>query len=303
MAILPLFAVILTGFLAVRSGYVASDRFRPLGEIVLRIALPALIFLSVAAAPPGEALQGLALLAICAASLGCFAAGFLAARLALGFARGQAALIGLGMSASNSGFLGYPIVQELFGTAEAGRLLAHMMVVENLVIIPLALALASRSDGGASGLRSLLRDLTRNPLVLALSAALALRVLGFSLLERFAATLELLARMSAPAALLVVGATLATLRPAGQFAAVTLVIAGKIVLHPALTLVALAAVPSVSAQFAMGAVIFAAMPMISVYPILCLRDGISALAATSLLATTVLSILTIPAWFAVVLAQ
>jgi len=88
MAILPLFAVILTGFLAVRSGYVASDRFRPLGEIVLRIALPALIFLSVAAAPPGEALQGLALLAIyAAASLACFAAGFQAARLVLGVAR------------------------------------------------------------------------------------------------------------------------------------------------------------------------------------------------------------------------
>lgn len=78
-----------------------------------------------------------------------------------------------------------------------------MMVVENLVINPLALASASGIDGGASGLRHLLRDLTSNPLVLALSAALALRVLGLSLPERFAETLELLARMSAPAALLV----------------------------------------------------------------------------------------------------
>ncbi|MDZ4049236.1 MAG: hypothetical protein U1D54_03710 [Limnobacter sp.] len=143
-------------------------------------------------------------------------------------------------------------MQELLGTAEAGRLLAHMMVVENLVINPLALASASGVDGGTSGLRPLLRDLTSNPLVLALSAARALRVLGLSLPERFAETLELLARMSAPAALLVVGATLATLRPAGQFAAVTLLIAGKLVLRYPLALVAFAAVPGVSAQFAMG---------------------------------------------------
>jgi len=45
------------------------------------------------------------------------------------------------------------------------------------------------------------------------------------------------------------------------------------------------------------------MPMISVYPILCLRGGISAMVASSLLAATGLSTQTISAWLMVVLAQ
>ncbi|GGH59161.1 AEC family transporter [Frigidibacter albus] len=294
-AIVPLFAVILIGFLAVRSGYVPAESLRPVGEVVLRIALPALIFLSVAGAAPGDGLQPLALLAIGLGSLAAFACGVAAAVWGLRMPLRQAAMVGLGISASNSGFIGYPVVQQLYGTAEAGRLLAHMMVIENLVIIPLALILSSNA-GGAVGL---LRDLARNPLILALAAAIAFQMAGLSLPSHAARTLDLLARMSAPAALLVVGATLATLRPQGQAGATAVIVLGKLLLHPALTFAAFAVVGGSPAPFVLGAVLFAAMPMMSVYPILCQRAGLGPLAASALLAATILGTVTIPLWLPV----
>jgi len=294
-AIVPLFAVILIGFLAVRSGYFPAESLRPVGEVVLRIALPALIFLSVAGAAPGEGLQPAALLAIGIGSLATFACGVAAAIWGLRMSLRQAAMVGLGISASNSGFIGYPVVQQLYGTAEAGRLLAHMMVVENLVMIPLALILSSN----AGGVVALLRDLARNPLILALAAAIAFQMAGLSLPGHAARTLDLLARMSAPAALLVVGATLATLRPQGQAGAAAVIVLGKLLLHPALTFAAFAVVGGFAGPFVLGAVLFAAMPMMSVYPILCQRAGLGPLAASALLAATILGTVTIPFWLPV----
>lgn len=294
-AILPLFAVILIGFLAVRSGYVPAESLRPVGEVVLRIALPALIFLSVAGAAPGEGLQPAALLAIGLGSLAAFGCGVAAAIWGLRMPLRQAAMVGLGISASNSGFIGYPVVQQLYGTAEAGRLLAHMMVVENLVMIPLALILSSN----AGGVGALLRDLARNPLILALAAAIAFQMANLSLPGHAARTLDLLARMSAPAALLVVGATLATLRPQGQAGAAAVIVLGKLLLHPALTFAAFAVVGGFAGPFVLGAVLFAAMPMMSVYPILCQRAGLGPLAASALLAATILGTVTIPLWLPV----
>lgn len=295
-AIAPLFAVILIGFLAVRSRYLPAESLRPVGEVVLRITLPALVFLSVAGAAPGQGLQPAALLAIGTGSLAAFACGLLAAIWLLGLPMRQAALVALGLSVSNSGFIGYPVAQQLFGTAEAGRLLAHMMVIENMAIIPLALILSSERRGGAL---MLVRDLARNPLILALAAALAFRLAGLSLPGLAVQTLDLLARMSAPAALLVVGATLAVLRPQGQAGGVALIVAGKLLLHPALTLAAFALIGGSPGPFVLGAVLFAAMPMLSIYPILCQRAGLGPLAATALLAATVLGTVTLPLWLPV----
>jgi malonate transporter and related proteins len=261
--IAPLFLVILTGFTAVRTGYVRAEALRPMGEVVLRIALPVLIFLSVAGASTGRGLQPNALLAIGAGSLAAFAFGLSVALVVSRMPLPQAAMIGLGAAASNSGFIGYPVAQQLFGTAEAGHLLAHMMIVENLLIIPLALILCSGSGKGV------LNDLTRNPLILSLGIAVAFRMTGAELPLAAKDTLELLARMSAPMALLVVGATLAAPLSGGHFGGVLWILVGKLLVHPACTFAAFKVSGDFSAPFVLGAVLFAAMPMVSVYPILC----------------------------------
>ena len=61
-----------------------------------------------------------------------------------------AAMTGLGMSASNSGFIGYPVVVMVVGPL-AALPMALCMLVESLLMVPLALTLAEagRQNGGS----------------------------------------------------------------------------------------------------------------------------------------------------------
>ena len=54
---LPIYLLIGLGFLTVRSGYVAGDHVKALSAFVVRVALPALIFLAVGTADPAEVLH------------------------------------------------------------------------------------------------------------------------------------------------------------------------------------------------------------------------------------------------------
>jgi malonate transporter and related proteins len=134
-ALAPVFTLIALGFLAVRSGYLTGADTGALGRFVIGVALPALIFVAVAGAPLGETLVSGLLIAYGAAALLAF--GFFRARAA----RDEApALQALGMSLSNSGYVGLPVALMVLGDG-AVRILAHGMIVESMVILPLALAL------------------------------------------------------------------------------------------------------------------------------------------------------------------
>ena len=74
---------------------------------------------------------------------------------------------------------------------------------------------------------------------------------------------------------------------------------GKLVLHPLAVFGALALLPPLPADLRTCAVLFAAMPMLSVYPVLAQRYGQEKLCAAVLLAATASSFVTITLllWF------
>lgn len=296
-ALAPLFAVIAIGFAMVRLRLIDGAAVRPMGAVVIRVALPALIFLAVTRQPPGQAVDVAFLLAYGAGSLATFALMVAAARGLLGLSPVEGAVVGLGAAMANSSFLGFPIAQALMGEATASLLLAHLVTVENLVVLPVALAMIARAEakaGGRSG-RQLAGDLLRNPLILALAAGLAVAALGVRLPAAAEATLALLARLAAPLALLVIGGMLATLTARGSAGAVTLMVAGKLVLHPLAVLAAVTLVPGVGPVLATGGVLVAAMPMITIFPLLAAQAGQGQLGAFGLLAATVAGFATVPA--------
>ena len=88
------------------------------------------------------------------------------------------------MSVSNSGFIGYPIAVMVLGQTAAVAM-ALGMLVENLLLIPLALALAEagtqRGNGGWALLRETGLRLARNPLIIAIAVGLLLSLLQIRL--------------------------------------------------------------------------------------------------------------------------
>jgi predicted permease len=292
----PIFAIIGLGAVLVRTGYLDAAVMPPLGGVVIKVALPALIFLAVARTPPGETLDAGLLLAYAAGSLATLGICVALARWVLGLPMAQAAVIGLGVSMANSGFLGFPIAQALMGPETAARLLAHCMSVEVTLVLPLALVLIALGAEGAARapLRRIVADTLRNPLLVALMAGLAVSASGLGLPPVGQAALDLLARLSAPLALLVIGGTLASLKVEGRPGAVVLMVVGKLGLHPLAVWAAAGMVPGLDPRLAAGAVLFAAMPMITIFPLLAARGGQGRLGAFGFLAATTLGLATLP---------
>lgn len=291
----PIYLIMLGGFLAVRLGLFVAADMRVLGRLVVYFCLPALLFRTIAQQPLRDVLNGTYLVAYGVGSLvallGLVGYGVLVLRRPLPLA----AMFGLGASSSNSGFVGYPVLVQLLG-APAGAALALTMLVENLVTIPLSLVLADSTQGSVRKvLADSARNLARNPLVVSIVAGFAFALFEWRLPDPVARTLQIVATGATPLALFVVGGSLVGLKLAGQRGDIATVVAGKLLLHPLAVFAVLLVLPPLDAELRTCAVVFAAMPMLSVYPVLAQRYGQDKFCAAVLLSATASSFVTITA--------
>lgn len=302
--ILPIFLLMAVGFAAVRTRFAGEAQVQALGAFVLNFALPALILNALLRQDLRQTLDWSYVAAYALGSLAAFAIAFLLARVALRRPLDAAAVAALGASASNSGFVGFPVTQLALG-AVALTALPLTMLVENILIIPLALALGemARQHGQSPGRVALetARRLARSPLILAIAAGAILGAAGVHLPGWLATPLSLMANASVPCALFVVGGTLAGLGAASVGADVALVVAGKLVLHPLAVAAAFRLIGGVPPQLLAAGLIMASCPMLTIYPILGARFGQEKASAAALLAATALSFLTLLAALALIL--
>jgi len=295
----PIYLVIALGFLAGRYGIFAKADMRVLGTYVVKFALPALIFTALSQRPVGEILNGRFVLDYAGGSLAAMFVAFAWAHWRQGKPLSQSALCGLGMSGSNSGFVGYPIAVQVIGPASAAVALALCMVVENLLILPLTLVLAdSGGNQGAKWHRVLMQSLAqllRNPIILAIIAGFGVALLGIPISDVMARTVNMLAMSSAAVSLFVIGGSLFGLETRGMRRDVSALALGKLLLHPLAVGAMVWLLPPNEPMLRAGAVVFASMPMFGIYPILAQKYGFEGFCAAALLLATVFSFVTISA--------
>lgn len=292
---LPIYLIIALGFVVTRTGFVAAEDIRATGKVVLRVAMPAMIFLAISRTPLTEALRWDFLLGYLVASLLAFGAGVLLVRRGLGLPMRAAVLAGMGMSCSNSAFMGYPVASMVVGDA-ALQAFTMAMLVENILMVPLAVILADGAEAdGRSALRRTLAGMVRNPLLLAVVAAVAFSLGGLTLPAPLERTLSMLAPVAPPIALLAIGGTVATLPFARADGPMLWVVAGKLLLHPLAAFVALSLMGGLPRDLLISGVLIAAVPMMSVYALFGQRWGQETLAASALILATVCSFATISA--------
>ncbi len=288
----PIFILIGLGFLSARAGLLSREQFRGIGTFVISFALPALLVKALGERPVAEVLNAGYLLAYGLASLAVFAGGFAVSRWLRRDSRQGAALAAMGMSVSNSGFIGYPVVAMVLGPP-AALAMALGMLVENLLMIPLAMVLAESGRQRGAGPRQMLveiaRRLARNPMLAGIVGGLALSLLELRLPPILQHSVDLLAQASAPAALFVIGGSLYGLRAGGMLADIGQVALGKLVLHPLAVFAAFALVPGLDPTLKVAALLFASAPMMSIYPILGQQYGLEQRCAAALVAATALS--------------
>lgn len=284
----PIYLLIGVGWLAVRTGMLPPEALRLLGLYVSRLALPAVLFRSLSSQPLARMLDGRYLLIYGAGSVGALLLVRALARRA-GRDPSLAALEGLGSACSNSAFVGLPIVAPLVGPV-AGTALALCMVIENALVIPLGIALAERTSGSrawSARLRDRLLGIARNPLFIGIALGMAGAAVELRLPGPLDRAIALLGAAAPATSLLVIGGSLVGLRLTSSRADLGAVAVGKLVLHPALVALGALLLPLPDPALRGAAVLFAAMPMLSVLPILAQPHGHERLCAALLLTVIV----------------
>lgn len=300
----PLFILIGVGYACVMTGLVSRETTRGMGVFVITIALPALIISGMANKPLTATFDIDFLLGYMLASVVLFTAALLAWRR---FRKGsimESAMAALGMSSSNSGFIGVSICALVLGTEPASRAVAMTILVESMLMIPVAVAIADA--GNTPGEQRLfarafltLKRLVRSPLLIAIVVGLVLAAFQIRLPLVAVRVIDMLALAAAPVALFAVGGNLYGLRPTGMIKEASLMSAGKLVLHPALTALFFMLFPDMDPVLRQAGLIFAAAPMLSILPILGMRYGLEDRCSAALLLCTGLSFVTVSILIAV----
>lgn len=293
----PIYLVIGLGFVAVRFRVFSRTDMRVLGQFVVKFALPALVFTALSQRSIAEIVDIRYLLDYVAASLVVMFIAFGWGWWRQGKSFTMSALCGLGMSSSNSGYIGYPIAVLVCGGSVAAVGLAMCMVVENLVMIPLGMLLAemghSKEGVWHRVMGQALLQLLRHPVILAMVAGIVVALMGIPVSTTLARTINLLAMSSTAVSLFVIGGSLVGLEIAGKRRDASAIALGKLVLHPALVGLMVWLLPPGDRGLQSAAVIFAGVPMLSIYPIVAQKYGLEAFCAAALLLATLFSFVSI----------
>ncbi|HYE48990.1 MAG TPA: AEC family transporter [Azospirillaceae bacterium] len=208
---LPVFGIILAGFLAGRAGLLGRDSSEALNRYVYWVALPPVLFLGLARNPLDQVLNA-PFIAAFLGSLGAVAVlGALAARLRGERAEGMV-MLGLNAAFSNTGYLGIPLFLAAFGPLGlAPAILATVLVSSVVIGAAIVLIEAARSAGGGAAHAGgrVLRSLGRNPLILAPLAGAAWSLSGLPLPRPLVTFGDLLGASAGPCALFAIGLFLA----------------------------------------------------------------------------------------------
>ena len=238
--VLPVFALIFIGWLLVRTGYLRPELGDGLGEFVFRLAVPVLLFRTIAEAD----LAGESPLRIWIAYFGGVAvtwtAGHLVATRIFGRERRVGVLAGVSSAFANNVFIGLPLVSRTVGpeglVAVSVLLCVHLPVM--MIAGSLLMERAERKEGSRppQSIPALLagigRSLARNPLVVGLVAGALFHVGGAPLGGPLKIVVDQIAAMAAPAALVSIGMALDKYKVAGNTRIAIAMAALKLILLP-----------------------------------------------------------------------
>jgi predicted permease len=263
-AALPIFALILTGFLCARFGGFDRSATDNLNRFAVYLALPALMFLAMSKITPDQVRQFGFALTFAGGIAVTFAIGFGLARLR-GRALANSSIEGLDAGYSNVGFMGIPLCLLVFGQASVpAAIIATLFtacVLFLFAIVLIEIDLQKRvSLVGTIGKVSL--ALLRNPLLIAPTAGLLVGLTGIIIPPPFERFASLLGGAASPCALVCIGLFLAQERVvSGDATSIAALVVLKLLLQPAVTALFAFYVFDVPSLWARSAVLLSALPI------------------------------------------
>ncbi|WP_315713475.1 MULTISPECIES: AEC family transporter [unclassified Bradyrhizobium] len=261
---LPIFALILTGFLCGWFGVFDRTATDNLNRFAVYLALPALIFTAMSKIGVEQVSQFGFIGAFCGGIAATFATGFVISRLR-GRRVANASIEGLDAGYSNVGFMGIPMCLLVFGPDSApASIIATLFTACVLFLFAIVVVEMDLQKGVTLGatVAKVARSLLTSPLFIAPVAGLAVGLSGFSLPAPFLGFTTLLGGAASPAALVCIGLFLAQERVATRDAtSIAILVSLKLVMQPAVTALLAFHVFSMPPLWSHSAVILSALPI------------------------------------------
>lgn len=234
--ILPLFGIMVAGYLAGRFRLLSEGASAILSRFVFVIALPALIFISLSRVPVAEFFDWPFLGALGGGMLAIFCLSFLVARFAFPDSLTALGLHGLTAMFSSTGYIGLPLILVAFGDIALVPGIVGA-VITGAVFLPLAIILAEIDKGGRTSELFLapVLGVIRNPLLIATAAGLTASAAGIGVPRPAATFFELLGGAYVPCALFSAGLFMVGSSVRGEAREICWLVIAKLVLHPLIT--------------------------------------------------------------------
>ncbi len=299
--LLPIFGLILAGYGCGRNGLLGPGATDSLNRFVVRLALPAELFQSMAQVTHAQLDHPGFVAAFAGGMLATSAAGFLfdwRRPVERRHRVSGAAIEGLAAGYANTVFMGIPLCLGVFGPAGLPPVvLATLLTVCALFALAIAIVELDLQSGQGVG-RTLLKvaaALVRNPLVAAPVAGMLVNLSGIGLGAPVLSFTTLLGAAASPCALVTIGLFLAeTSGRAAAPAAVTRVVVLKLLLQPTLTGLLAFLVFPMPRLWAEASVLVSALP-VGTGPFMLARlyEREAGVASRATLISTVLSLVTV----------
>jgi len=274
-SIVPIFLVIALGVVGAMRGFFPPGFTEPANRLAYYLAVPALIFRSVARAPLHEAFQPLpAVVAVACLVLNMLLSAWLS-RLLLGASPETAPRRASFIQSTihgNQAYLAFAVIFYALGQAgmNTAVLVGAVIIIGQNLLSVVCFTRWGRGGQGPGG--SPLKAVLHNPIILSSLAGLLFSASGVKLPEIADRTLAILAGMGLPLALLIIGANLSQGRLGGSWRELSLASLSKLLLLPGLgwALLTLAGVGGLPATVT---VIMLAAPLATISPIMAEQLG------------------------------
>jgi malonate transporter and related proteins len=297
---LPFFGLMLAGAVAARLFHIEERTGDRLNILVLYFALPAMIYRTVANAPFEQLLNWQFILATSLSTLAIFTAAFAFAVWGLRARIHVAGLQASSASYGNVGYMGLILSVVAFGEAAAvpAVLIFCFDMLIQFILVPLTGAIGTTAQGASKAELggNIARSVLLHPFLVATALGAVSAAVELQLPTALDTFIEMMGRAAAPAALFALGITLARRRFAGMNPEFPVIVGLKMFAHPVIVLAALGLIGGFDPLWISVAVLMAALPTAaSVYVFAEQYDAYLEGASSSILVTTLVSAVTVPA--------
>ena len=298
--ILPISSIVLIGYLAVAFQILSKAHMQVLSAFVIKIALPAFLLCALSSKNLDDLWHPSYIIAYGAGSLFIFAIAYFIYGKLLNHSLTQTAVLSMGASMSNTGFIGTAILTMLIGS-HAAIYISLTLILENILVLALVLTLAEA--GLQQGrfkhvFKQTMFKVIKTPVIVAIVIGLSIMLLDIKLPQAILQPLDMLGKTASPVALFVIGGSLVGIGLNALDRQSFLLVSIKCILMPAVVFGLLWLLPNVSKEMLFAGTLIAALPMPIAFGIFGQYYGLNERALAPLMLSTIIGFMVVSWWIA-----